>query len=264
MAVVLVTSTLTVQVLGPTAAFTPLPPMAKVLPPAGAVSVGTPPQLFTTFGAGAITRPAVNASLKVSPVLAGEPAGLVRVKVSVDTCPTPIGLVPNALFTDGSDCTVRQLAVTLLVMRAAAPMLAAPLVCEAGVAAQLAFSVLEVTSTVITHEAWALFIVAPVTVMLPEPAAAATTPVPDGHVDVAFGTAATTMAPGSVSVKLMPAWDGLPAPLVRVKVTLDVPPWLMAAGLKALLSEACTTVRVRLVTLLVSTPPTVMLAAALR
>src|SRR5260221_10248515 len=153
MELALVPSLLTVQVLGPTAAFTPLPPMAKVLPPAAAVTVGAPPQLLTTFGVAAITTPAVKASLKVRFVRAGEPAGLVRVKVSVDTCPTPIGFVPKALLSDGSDCTVRQLVVALLVRRAVPPMLAAPLVCEAGVAAQLLLTVLEVTSTVITHEA---------------------------------------------------------------------------------------------------------------
>ncbi len=136
--------------------------------------------------------------------------------------------------------------------------------CEAGVAAQLAFSVLEVTSTVITHEAWALFMVAPVTVTLPEPATAVTTPVPDGQVVVMFGVAATVIAPGSVSVKLMPDCAGLPAPLVSVKVTVEVPLTLMVAGANALLTEACTTFKVWLTTLLVSTPPTVTLAAALR
>ncbi len=260
----LVTSTLTVQVAGPTGAFTPLPPTVKVLPPAAAVRVGAPPQPLTTFGVGAITRPEVKASLKVRPVRAGEPAGLVMVKVSVETCPTPIGLVPKALFTDGSDCTVRQLATTAFVRRAVEATLPAPLVCEAGVAAQLLLTVLEVTSTVITHEAWAPFIVALVTTIEALPAAAFTTPVPDGHVVVTFGAAATVIAPGSVSVKLMPDCAGLPAPFVRVKVKVDVPPWLMVAGANALLSEACTTFKVWLATVLVRTPPTVMLAAAFR
>ncbi len=143
-------------------------------------------------------------------------------------------------------------------------MLAAPLVCEAGVAAQLLLTVLEVTSTVITHEAWALLIVAPVTVTLPAPATAATTPVPDGHVVVTFGAAATVIALGSESVKLMPDCAGLPAPLASVKVRVEVPLWLMVLGANALLTEACTTVSERLVTLLVRTPPTVTLAAALR
>jgi hypothetical protein len=40
---------------------------------------------------------------------------------------------------------------------------------------------LEVTSTVMVHAAWAALIDAPVTVMVPEPAAVATTPVPDGQ-----------------------------------------------------------------------------------
>ncbi len=210
-----------------------------------------------TVGMAAITRPAVNASLKVRPVLAGAPAGLVMVKVSVETCPTPIGLVPKALFTDASDCTVIELAVTLLVMRAAEAMLALELVYGPP-------TTLEVTSTVIAHEACALFIVAPVTTIEPPPAAAATAPVPDGHVVVTFGAAATTTLAGRLSVKPMPACAGLPAPLVSVKVKVDVPPWLMTLGANALFSEAWTTLNVWLTTLLVRTPPTVTLAAAFK
>src|SRR5260221_10307353 len=101
--------------------------------------------LLTTFGVAAITRFVVSASLKVSAVLAGEPAGLVIVKVRVEVCPTPIGLVPNALLSDGRDCTLRQLPLALLVMCAVAPVLAAPLVCVAGGAPQVLLSVLEVT-----------------------------------------------------------------------------------------------------------------------
>src|SRR5476651_2044067 len=86
-AALLSTSTLTVQVLAPTAAFTPLPPMVKVAVPAVAVMVGAPPQLFTTFGTAAITTPAGNASLKVSAARAGAPAGLAMANVSVLVCP---------------------------------------------------------------------------------------------------------------------------------------------------------------------------------
>src|SRR5450432_4476263 len=96
-AAALVTSTLSVQVLAPTAAFTPLPPMVKVAVPATAVMVGAPPQLFTTLGTAAITTPAGSASLKVSAVRAGEPAGLVTVKVRVEDCPTPMVAGANAL-----------------------------------------------------------------------------------------------------------------------------------------------------------------------
>src|SRR5260221_187478 len=102
------------------------------------------------------------------------------------------------------------------------------------------------------------------TVTLPAPATAATTPVPDGHVVVTFGVAATVIALGSESVKLMPDCAGLPAPLASVKVRVEVPLWLMVLGANALLTEACTTVSERLVTLLVRTTPTVTLAAALR
>src|SRR5882672_3659771 len=100
---------------------------------------------------------------------------------------------------------------------------------------------LDVTSTVITHEACAALIVAPVTITVPEPAAAVTAPVPDGHVVVTLGVAATTTFAGSVSEKLMPDCAGLPAPLVMVKVSVLVPPWLMVVGANALLREACTT-----------------------
>ncbi len=61
----------------------------------------------------------------------------------------------------------------------------------------------------------------------------------------------------------MPDWTGLPAALVSVKVSVEVPPTLMAAGANALLSEACTRVSVWSVMPFVSTPPTVTLGAPL-
>src|SRR5450631_2625149 len=261
-AALLVTSTLTVQVLAPTAAFTPVPPMVKVPVPAVAVMVGAPPQLFTTFGTAAITTPAGSASLKVRFARAGEPTGLVMVKVSVLGWLTPIVEGTNALVSDGSGCTVSDDAVTLFVMRAVPPMLAALFVYGPP-------TTLEVTSTVTAHDATAPFIAAPVTVMVPLPAAAVTNagpaakPAPAGQLLVTFGVAATTTLAGSVSVKLMPACDGLPAPLVSVKVRVDVPPTLMVVGANALLSDACVTVSVWLVTPLVSTPPTDTLPAPL-
>src|SRR5471032_3485938 len=106
LAAALVTSTDTVQLEAPAAAFTPPPPMVKVPVPAVAVMVGPPPQLFTTFGTAAITTPAGNASLKVSAVRAGAPAGFATEKVSVLDWPTPIAAGANALVSDGTDCTV--------------------------------------------------------------------------------------------------------------------------------------------------------------
>src|SRR5712671_169146 len=126
-AVALVTSTLTVQVLAPTAAFTPLPPMVKVPVPAVAVIVGAPPQLFTTLGTAASTTPAGSVSVNVRPERTGEPAGLVTVKVSVDVRPTPIVAGAKALVSAGWFWTVSPELVTLLVMRAVAPMFAAVL-----------------------------------------------------------------------------------------------------------------------------------------
>src|SRR5258706_2030915 len=117
-----VTSTATVHVEAPAAAFTPLPPIAKVPVPATAVTVGVPPQLFTTFGVPAITRLAGNVSVKVRPDLAGEPAGFVLLKVSVDVCSTPTVVGANAFASASRLCTVRAELVTLFVIRAVAPI----------------------------------------------------------------------------------------------------------------------------------------------
>src|SRR5258706_16474730 len=97
----LVTSTETVQVEAPTAAFTPGPPTMKVAVPAVGVPVGAPPQPLTTFGVPAITTPAGRLSVKVSALRAGDPAGLVTVNVSVEVCPTPIVVALNALVSTG-------------------------------------------------------------------------------------------------------------------------------------------------------------------
>src|SRR5260221_686247 len=252
----LVTLTVTVQVLGPAGAFTPVPPTVKVPAPAPAVMVGAAPQVFVTPGAAAITRFAGNASLKVTPARAGDPAALVMVKVRVEACPMPIVAGANALESDGV-CTVRPLTVTLLVTCAVAPMLAAVLLYGPP-------TTLEVTSTVTTHEACAALIDAPVTVMVPAPAAAVTTPVPDGHVVVTFGVAATSTLAGSVSVKLMPACDGLPAPLVSVKVSVEFCPTPTVDGANALVSAGSDCpVRPELVTLLAMRASALMLPAAL-
>src|SRR5512139_2622618 len=122
-------------------------------------------------------------------------------------------------------------------------------------------AVFDVTSTDTVHEACAAFIVAPVTVIVPEPAAAVTTAVPDGHELVTFGVAAMTTLAGKVSVKLMPDCAGFPAPFVSVKVRVEVPPWAIVAGVNALASEACVTVSVWLVTPL-SIPPMAVTCAA--
>src|SRR5260221_14281222 len=95
----------------------------NVAAPATAVIVGAPPQPFTTFGTAETATPAGSASLKVRPLRAGEPAGLVTVNVSVELCPTPTVDGANALVSAGSDCTVRPELVTLLAMRASALML---------------------------------------------------------------------------------------------------------------------------------------------
>ncbi len=233
--------------------------MANVPVPAVAVTVGAPPQAFTTLGVAAIRRFAGavgSTSLKVRPVRAGEPAGLLIVKVSVDVRPTPIVAGLNALVSDGTGCTVRPEVVTALVTCAVAVMLAAALLYGPP-------ATLDVTFTAIVHKAWAAESDAPVTVMVPLPPAAVTTPTPDGQLVVMVGAAATTTFAGSVSVKLMPACAGLPALLVIVKVSVEMPPMSIAVGLNALFSVACWTVSVWLVTALVRTPPTVTCAAPL-
>src|SRR5450631_3770965 len=97
------------------------------------------------------------------------------------------------------------------------------------------------------------------TVIVPLAATAVTAP--DGQVVVTFGAAATTTLAGNVSVKLMPDCAGLPAPLVSVKVSVETAPEMMTLGANALLSDACVTVSVWLVTPLVRTPPTLAFAA---
>src|SRR6185312_2223562 len=234
--------------------------MAKLPVPATAVMVGAPPQLFTTFGVAAIASPACRASLKVSAVRAGEPAGLVTVKVSVAVWPTPRVDAEKAFVSDGRPCTVSPLEVTALVILAVPTMLR--LVLLYGPPATF-----EVTSTFTWHEATVEFIARPVTVMLPAPVVTkagllAKAP-PAGQLLCTLGVPATATLPGRLSWKLMPLCDGLPAPLVIVKVSVEVPPTSIAVGLKALLSEAWVTARLCGVTPLVSTPPTVTWPEAL-
>ena len=249
-----VTLTAIVHVEAPRAAFTPVPPTVKVPVPGTAVIVGVPLQVPATPLGVAIARPGGKPSVKVRPLRAGAPAGLVMVKVRIEFWPTPTVAGLKALVSVGSDCTV-SVALTAEVVTLAVPVMLA-----ASVLAYVPATLL-VTSTVTVHEACAAFIVAPVTVMTPLPAAAVTAPVPDGHELVTFGVAATTTLAGSVSVKLMPDWAGLPAPFVSVKVSVEIPPWSIVAGAKALASEACDTVSVWFVTALVIPEIAVICAA---
>ena len=102
-----VTLTWIVQLEAPMAALTPVPAMVIVPDPAVAVIVGVPPQPFTSPLGVPMTAPAGSASVKVSPVLAGAPAGFVIVKVSTEFCPTPTVVGLNAFVSVGSACTVR-------------------------------------------------------------------------------------------------------------------------------------------------------------
>src|SRR5438128_11207289 len=123
----LVTSTLTVHVLGPAAAFTPVPPIAKVPVPAVAVMVGAPPQLLTTLGVAGRSTFAGSASLKVRLARAGDPAGFVIVNASVAACPTPIVVGANSLLSVGRPSRVTLFPYTPLFPSAVAPILAAVL-----------------------------------------------------------------------------------------------------------------------------------------
>src|SRR5258708_33811074 len=96
--------------------------------PAVAVTVGAPPQPFTTFGVAAITTPAGSVSLKVRFVRAAAPPGLVTGNVSVLACPTPTAAGANALVSAGWLCTESPELVTALVTRAVAPMFPAAFV----------------------------------------------------------------------------------------------------------------------------------------
>ena len=243
-----------VHVEAPAAALTPVPPTVRTPVPAVAVMVGVPPQPFTSPFGVPITRPGGKPSVKVRPLRAGAPAGLVMVKVSTEFCPTPTVVGLNALVSVGSACTVSVALTPVVSTRCAAEMLAAFVLLYVP-------TVLLVTSTVTVHEACAAFIVAPVTVMTPLPAVAVTTPVPLGQLAVTFGVAAITTLAGSVSVKLIPDWAGLPAPFVSVKVSVETPPCPIVTGAKALASDACATVSVWLVTPL-SIPPMAVISAA--
>src|SRR5258708_34741493 len=196
--------------------------MVKVPVPAAAVMVGAPAQVFTTFGVAAITRLAGNASLNVTPLRAGDPAALVMVKVSVLTCPMPMVAGAKALVSVGVWTVIPEL-VTLLVIRAVAPMLALVLLYGPP-------RTFEVTSTVTTHEACAALIVAPVTATEPLPAAAVTIPGPDGQVVGMFGTAATAMEGRSAWGSVGPPCAGRPAPSRNVKRTVESSPRRIAAG----------------------------------
>ena len=80
-----------------------------------------------------------------------------------------------------------------------------------------------VTATEIVHEAVHWPIDAPVTVMDPAPAPAVIVGDPP-QVLVTAGDAATVTPVGKLLVKLMPLCAGLPAPLVKVKVKVEVSP----------------------------------------
>jgi hypothetical protein len=100
----------------------------------------------------------------------------------------------------------------------------------------------EVTFTEIVQLAWASVSAAPVTAIEVPPAVAVMPAVPLGQLDTrAFGVAITSPA-GRLSVNAMPDCAGLPAPLVIVKVSVEMPPWSIVSGENALPSEACETV----------------------
>ena len=121
------------------------------------------------------------------------------------------------LVRTGRACTVNPLVVTLSVTFAVPVILLLVLLYGPP-------GVLLVTFTLRVHEAWVLFMEAPVTVIVPLLGVAEITPVPDGQVEASPGDAATVTLAGSVSVKLMPVCDGLPVPLVNVNVSVEVPP----------------------------------------
>ena len=116
-----------VQVEAPAAALTPVPPTVIVPVPPVAVMVGVPPQPFTSPAGVAIARPAGNASVNVSPVLAGAPPGFAIVKVSTEFWPTPTVVGLNAFVSVGSASTVR-VALTPVVVTLAAPVMLAAFV----------------------------------------------------------------------------------------------------------------------------------------
>ena len=121
----LVTFTEIAQDEAPAAASAPPPATVRTPVPAVAVMVGVPPQPFTRPFGVPIARPAGSVSVKVRPVRAGAPAGLVMVKVSTEFCPTPTVVGLKALVSVGSDCTVSVALTPAVSMRCVPEMFTA-------------------------------------------------------------------------------------------------------------------------------------------
>ena len=98
-----------------------------------------------------------------------------------------------------------------------------------------------VTFTVTVQVAWPEFIAPAENEIVPPPAPALMTPA--GQVLPAAGVAATKTLVGRVSTKPNPVCAGFPAPLVIVKVNVEVPPISMVLSANALLTDACITAK---------------------
>jgi hypothetical protein len=192
---------------------------AIVVPPAVAVTVGLLQSAAMANGV-AITMPVGNVSLKLMPEMVEKPLGRTIVHLKFAFSPTPptelLAVLRMVLVNVGFAVTVNVVSTTLLVTRARLENLAAVLVYVPTTRL--------VTGTEIVHVACPALIDAPVTVMLLAPPVAATAPTPLGQVDAILGDAATVTPVGKLLVKLMPLCAGLPAPLVKVKVKVEVSP----------------------------------------
>ena len=209
-----------------------------VLPPATTVVAAAALTQVPPTVALASCRPAGKVSTKPTLDSAGLAAGLVTVKVSTVVPPTAIVVGLNALFSVGDNgFTTTQLGVTAFVTFTVPPIFSDVLVKLAGVCAQLALVCCGalVTSTVIVQVLGAALLagtILPDTVMVPAPATAVTEP--PAQLPPIFGTAATCRPAGSVSTKLTACAGLNAAGLVRVNVSVVVPPTLITVGLNAL------------------------------
>ena len=155
--------------------------------------------------------------------------GLVMVKVSVDVPPARIGVGLNPLAMDGGTSAVRLALPTLLMLVPLSVVESVPLTLPCGPA------LTAVTLTLTVHEPLA-GIVPPLNVN--DVAAAAGAHVPP-QVVLAAGVPATCTPDGSESVKAAPV-SGTVFVLVRVKVSVDVPPTATGFGTKVLAMAGCT------------------------
>lgn len=179
----------------------------------------------------------VSVSVKVPPVRATELL-LVMVNVIVDVPSAVIVAGENALLISGRLSVVSDAFTPLasIAPDAGSPEIRAALL-------RYAPCVAAVTSTLMVQLATPALMPAPALTVTVLPAAGAvrntgllTCAPPAGQLLFKFGVAATTTPAGSESINERPVCAGLPAPLVRLNVSVLTPPAWMVVGTNAFVS----------------------------